>query len=142
MGIHGIQGGGFYPKGTAGRVAALLGGLGLFLLLGPFSIVIVLVAVFAMPFWGPTAPAVEPALAGPIQDPEEFLPWFKRDYWTGRRWLPTGEARGEAMGALLCGALSLVLGPFVAIAALFMVPQLAKLAEHDAEPFAEDGGCP
>ena len=141
MGIEELFGGGFHPLGTMGGVAALLGGLGLFLLLGPFSAVPVAVVLFLLPFWGPTAPREEPRLAAPPAEPEEFLPWLRPSYW--RRWhRPRLESPGEALGALFCGILSLILGPFVAVAAILMAPHLARMAQGQQEPLAQGGGRP
>ncbi len=114
------------------KVGGLLSGLGLFLLLGPFSAVIVVVAVAVMPFCEATAPKWSPVS---LADGESIGLCPADSGGVIERWLDSLAAhKDELLGLVICGALSFLLGPFVAVVFLFMVPQLMRLGEDAREP--------
>ena len=114
------------------KSGGLLSGLGLFLLLGPFSAVIVAFAVAAMPFCEATAPKWGPV---PLAEGEPIGLCPVDSEGIIERWLDSLAAhRDEVLGLVICGALSFLLGPFVALIFLFMVPQLMRLGGDAGEP--------
>ncbi len=112
--------------------------LGLFLLLGPFSAIVVAICLPLMAFIHHAATLPLRAEKGQNREESDVSSSTSRKYF-GIRFLsvslpfllPKKEHAAQAGLWALCLVMALILGPFVAIPIVFMTPSLIKMAEKN-----------